>query len=166
MRTSLYRHFDEAGELLYVGVSLNHVARLGQHSKSASWFEQIASITIEHFMDRASAIEAEKVAIKSEAPRYNVVHVKETLDDRVHREKIEAILEPLSSKDRASLLALIRSAFGVSDPSCRSEVLAELNKVKNMSKGDLEISNPESVRRWAREGYDGLQTNGGSTDDH
>ena len=145
-----------------MGISLNHVARLGQHSKSASWFDEIASITVEHFDDREMALAAEKIAIHQEAPRYNIAHAKETHQDREHRRKIEAILEPLEPNDRAEVLRLVRDVFGVTDPTDRGEVLAELNKAKNMSKGDLEISNPESVRRWAREGYDGLQTGEGS----
>lgn len=37
-----------------------------------------------------------------------------------------------------------------------ADVTKELNKAKNMSPGDRTIDNPETVRRWAREGFDGI----------
>lgn len=35
MRTALYRHFDAAGALLYVGISLNSIQRTAQHKHGA-----------------------------------------------------------------------------------------------------------------------------------
>lgn len=37
------------------------------------------------------------------------------------------------------------------------DVMQKLNLSKHMSNDDLLITNPESVRRWAREGFDGLR---------
>lgn len=37
-----------------------------------------------------------------------------------------------------------------------ADLVTELNKSKNMGKGDKPINNPETVRRWTREGYPGL----------
>ena len=73
--TNLYRHFNEAGALLYVGISLSAVNRLSAHSQKAPWFSEIARIEIEKFDTREAAQAAEKQAIAREKPRYNVRHV-------------------------------------------------------------------------------------------
>lgn len=70
---SLYRHFDKDGNLLYVGVSINHLARLLQHRVNAHWFKDIATITVEHFETRKECMRAERVAIVTENPAHNLV---------------------------------------------------------------------------------------------
>lgn len=74
-RTALYRHFDAAGELLYVGISLNAVSRLAQHRIEANWFDEIARIDIEWHPTREAAESAERTAIQAEHPRHNIAHV-------------------------------------------------------------------------------------------
>jgi hypothetical protein len=70
-RTALYRHFDAAGSLLYVGISLSAVQRLGQHRNRAGWYSQIVRVSIEWLPDRATALAAEAFAIATEAPAHN-----------------------------------------------------------------------------------------------
>lgn len=70
--TDLYRHFDAAGNLLYVGISLNTVARLSQHKRNARWYEQIVRIDIERFRSRTEALAAEDRAIEVEKPLHNI----------------------------------------------------------------------------------------------
>lgn len=73
--TSLYRHYDEAGELLYVGISIDAIARFKQHADSRKdWVNSIASVKIQKFETRAEALAAEKLAILTENPKYNIVH--------------------------------------------------------------------------------------------
>lgn len=72
--TALYRHFDAAGNLLYVGISLNAVARLYQHSIGAKWFRDIARIEVEWHPSRSAAAAAEIAAIRSERPLHNTAH--------------------------------------------------------------------------------------------
>lgn len=69
---SLYRHFNKAGELLYIGVSCRILQRVKEHSKHSHWWLEIARIEIEHFKDRAEVLEAEREAIKNEKPKYNI----------------------------------------------------------------------------------------------
>lgn len=69
----LYRHFSEDGRLLYVGISLCTVVRLGDHSRDSEWFDQIRRIEIEKFCSRREAVIAEGKAISNEAPIYNLV---------------------------------------------------------------------------------------------
>lgn len=73
-RTELYRHYDEFGRLLYVGVSLSSVIRLWQHRENCEWSHLISTITIERYATRRDALEAEKTAIKKEQPYFNRVH--------------------------------------------------------------------------------------------
>jgi len=72
--TQLYRHFDEDGTLLYIGISLNTMSRLSQHKVASPWFEKVASVTIDHFDSRAEALKAEREAIQNENPPHNIHH--------------------------------------------------------------------------------------------
>ena len=68
----LYRHFDSNGILLYVGISLNSAYRQEQHRKNSAWFYSIARIEVERFASRDEASAAERAAIKSEFPLFNL----------------------------------------------------------------------------------------------
>lgn len=71
-RTSLYRHFDANGQLLYVGIAYDVMSRLRQHGKAdACWFWDVATIKVEHFDTRNDAIHAEATAIAKEKPQHN-----------------------------------------------------------------------------------------------
>lgn len=75
--TQLYRYFDKDGNLLYIGISSNAIARLGQHGRDKTWFNEIANITVEYISDRKSAYIAEANAIYNEKPKYNKTHKSE-----------------------------------------------------------------------------------------
>lgn len=72
MHTQLYRHFDESNSLLYVGISLSTFNRLSQHRDHSEWFKKVKNVTIEHFSTREEAMAAERTAIKSENPKFNI----------------------------------------------------------------------------------------------
>jgi hypothetical protein len=72
IRTALYRHFDERGTLLYVGISLCAIGRLAQHRARAEWFDRISEIRVEWFDSREEALAAEAAAIVAECPLHNV----------------------------------------------------------------------------------------------
>lgn len=71
-RTALYRHFDAAGALLYIGISASAVGRLQAHCAESPWAEQISRVEIEWFNTREDAELAEWKAIHAENPVYNV----------------------------------------------------------------------------------------------
>lgn len=71
--TALYRHFDRDGTLLYVGISLHAIYRLGQHQES-DWSRHIARVDIQTYTSRAAALEAERRAIRIEQPIFNKIH--------------------------------------------------------------------------------------------
>lgn len=71
---ALYRFFDQAGELLYVGISANPAGRWDQHRHDKPWWSEVATVGIQEFPSRPAVEDAERVAIRSERPRYNLTH--------------------------------------------------------------------------------------------
>lgn len=71
MRHAVYRVFGPGNELLYVGRSLDPVRRLRDHSVTATWFDQVRSVTVEWFDTFAMASRIEAAAILLEQPLFN-----------------------------------------------------------------------------------------------
>lgn len=69
----LYRHYHPNGDLLYVGISRDALGRQYQHNRSAPWRAEVYKIVVEPFETREAALEAERIAIKTEAPKYNTM---------------------------------------------------------------------------------------------
>lgn len=74
-KTSLYRYFSEADELLYVGIAINPATRLGQHKRDRD-ITEVRHIEIEWFDSRSEASAAEAWAIVRERPKWNKVGVR------------------------------------------------------------------------------------------
>ena len=72
--TDLYRLYDQAGRLLYIGISNNVHNRIRTHRVDKYWGPLIARISIEHHATRAGALAAEAHAISRERPHHNVMH--------------------------------------------------------------------------------------------
>jgi predicted GIY-YIG superfamily endonuclease len=70
----LYRVYDAQGALLYIGITMNPGSRFAQHSEDKPWWTDVADIRVEHYGSREEVLAAERDAIKSEHPRFNVVH--------------------------------------------------------------------------------------------
>ena len=72
----LYRIYDEADELLYVGISYSALVRITQHRDSQPWWTKVANVTVERLgvMTRSEAQVLERQVILAEAPLHNVVH--------------------------------------------------------------------------------------------
>jgi hypothetical protein len=88
----LYRHFDETSQLLYVGVSLSAAQRLAQHRDHAHWFERITRVEMQNFDSRDQALAAERMAIQTENPLFNIQH--STLPKAEKIEKLEKPRKP------------------------------------------------------------------------
>ena len=72
----VYRYFDEAGALLYVGVTNDPVTRENMHRKCARswrWFQHAARRTLEWHESRSEAEASESRAISEERPAWNKV---------------------------------------------------------------------------------------------
>jgi hypothetical protein len=72
VETSLYRHFDQDGTLLYVGIAIDPIKRLYSHSSVSHWYDQIETVKIKRYPSRYTALAAEVEAIRTEKPLYNV----------------------------------------------------------------------------------------------
>lgn len=72
--TSLYRHYDAAGCLLYIGISLSAFTRFAQHKHGSVWSANVTRMEIEHYASREAALRAERRAIQVEQPVWNVQH--------------------------------------------------------------------------------------------
>lgn len=98
---SVYRCFDHDGALLYVGVSVNAIQRIGQHqSEKKPWFHEVARVEIEHFESRLLAAEAEVAAIQNERPAYNIKDA-----DPVRRAQLQEEREARDARFREELAA-------------------------------------------------------------
>lgn len=73
-RTALYRHFDDQGRLLYVGISKHPTQRLSEHERASDWAPLISRIEIEWHDTRGDAETAEVHAIRHERPKFNRAH--------------------------------------------------------------------------------------------
>lgn len=79
-RTSLYRFYDSSNVLLYVGITNSLPTRFGRHDREKHWYPEVAYVKIQHFPDREAALEAERLAIIAERPRFNVQHNNKARD--------------------------------------------------------------------------------------
>ncbi len=67
----VYRHFDEKGELLYIGVTKNIDRRNSEHKWLSDWFFKVKNITVQEYDCLYEAQKAEALAIASENPIVN-----------------------------------------------------------------------------------------------
>lgn len=81
-QTWLYRMFNDDGELLYIGITKNRYQRWRDHEKSKPWISEATTWKWEVIDPQADPLEVEKRAIKSERPRYNVIHNKPQFTQR------------------------------------------------------------------------------------
>ena len=74
MTTTLYRAYDSADRLLYVGISDDPWGRLAQHGGGAGsgWTRHAVKLTFETYVDRETASAAELSAIRNDDPVWNM----------------------------------------------------------------------------------------------
>jgi predicted GIY-YIG superfamily endonuclease len=71
---SLYRFYNAAGKLLYIGITNSPKARFADHRKKKSWWPEVAVREICHYPTRTAVLVAEQAAIKAERPVHNVIY--------------------------------------------------------------------------------------------
>jgi len=69
--TAVYRIFDAAGQLLYVGLTADPDQRFRTHSRMTPWWSEVAATELHWFATHMAAWDSEKRAIDEEGPRYN-----------------------------------------------------------------------------------------------
>jgi predicted GIY-YIG superfamily endonuclease len=67
----LYRHYDQDGKLLYVGVTDDPARRLQEHLRDSRWRGKIASVSVQRCTSQQEAVAAERSAILNEYPIWN-----------------------------------------------------------------------------------------------
>lgn len=72
-RTALYRLYDEAGELLYVGITNDPETRRTYHARQKAWWPDVCRWTVEWRATRDEAEAAEAEVIGRENPRWNTI---------------------------------------------------------------------------------------------
>lgn len=72
--TAVYRFYDSAGSLLYVGITVRTDVRFEQHRQRKDWWPQVATREITWYPDRYAAEAEEFRAITQERPLHNVRH--------------------------------------------------------------------------------------------
>ena len=130
MKTQLYRHFDADRKLLYVGISLSTFARLSQHKDHSPWFEKVATVSIEHFETREGAMAAERKAIKTESPQFNIA-MKKTLAE-IQKEEKEFFAESRRALEESAKLVDRYVDYRI------AYQLDEIRLMLNMTKGEIE----------------------------
>lgn len=70
----VYRAYDKAGQLLYIGSTKNWERRQGQHRSKTWWWPAVKRVDVETHPTVAEAREAEALAIAAEHPRMNIAH--------------------------------------------------------------------------------------------
>ena len=96
--TALYRWWDADDMLLYVGISDRLRNRTGSHVEGSSWMDFAARSAVERNPTRLDALDAERSAIETEHPLFNVQY-----NDAPEARK--RLVEYLIAHDRLDLLA-------------------------------------------------------------
>jgi predicted GIY-YIG superfamily endonuclease len=81
--TTLYRIFNKAGELIYIGITNNISKRLVHHASMSLWWPLKDRVETQEFVSRRAAEAAERAAIRAEVPTYNRCSV--AVDERKQR---------------------------------------------------------------------------------
>lgn len=145
--TQLYRHFNDGGELLYVGISLSAINRLGQHADHATWFKTISKVTIENFATRNEALDAERNAIHKENPKHNIKHKKEA-----ERLAMEALATDRLAKAKSDLIkryVAFRPLYSIQDlaQALSLSTAAVRKEIGSGSIGHVKITSPRGKER-------------------
>ncbi|MEU0818899.1 GIY-YIG nuclease family protein [Streptomyces mirabilis] len=70
-RTALYRLYDAAGRLLYVGITDNPERRWRQHARDKAWWSDVEDRSCEWFDTRGQAERHEREVVQNESPLHN-----------------------------------------------------------------------------------------------
>jgi predicted GIY-YIG superfamily endonuclease len=74
-RTALYRLYDAAGHLLYIGITTDQKTRFASHATYKSWWKQVARDDVTWLQGTwQEALATEAAAIRVEKPKFNGKH--------------------------------------------------------------------------------------------
>ena len=70
----VYRAFDAADRLLYIGCTVNFEQRRRTHEQRSPWAHRVDRWDVERFDTQAPALLGEEAAIKAEHPEFNAMY--------------------------------------------------------------------------------------------
>lgn len=105
----LYRMHGHDGDLLYVGITCRPPSRFKNHRNTKDWWSEVATIGVTTLASRDELLAMERQAIRTEAPRYNVMHNRR-LTPRALPADDPTELPPAESDDSARLLTIQQTA--------------------------------------------------------
>lgn len=98
--TSVYRYFDQRGQLIYIGITNRGTTRNGEHYRSKDWWPFVSKQTVEHFPDREAAHAREVELIERFAPPFNTQHNRDAAMLRAAYFEFEARRDDLPTADQ------------------------------------------------------------------
>lgn len=107
----LYRHYDNADVLLYVGSTISFETRNAAHKMGSAWWRLVKYSKCEYYADAASLYDAETKAIKSENPRFNLFHTPQYKERLSRRKKIVPTISCIKCTKLGLLRGLCRSHY-------------------------------------------------------
>lgn len=122
--TALYRFYDAADRLLYVGITGDPADRWARHAAEKPWWPDVARHSVEWLPSREVALAAEAAAIVAEGPLHNVAGTprQRAATTAFHGEHHESSGHPALAAVRQALRALER----IEDPEERALVTTAL----------------------------------------
>lgn len=75
--SAVYRIYNTAGDLIYVGMSYDPDVRVRVQRREKVWGHEISRHEVDWHPNRAASQRAEEQLIKERQPRYNVTHTPE-----------------------------------------------------------------------------------------
>ena len=109
-KTSVYRYYDDAGALLYVGITNLGLRRNSEHNLSKEWWPFVASQKVDHYDTRKEALRREAHLIRLCHPPFNVVHNQIYKRVRAAYLAMRAVGTPVRRQNTPPIRALFQRA--------------------------------------------------------
>lgn len=143
----LYRLFNDAGDLLYVGITCDLGARFAEHKRHQPWWDEKAHYTVETATTRADVLYLEARAILTEHPRYNRDIPSLARFDVLRGRATIAEAEGLTAEERIEILEYqLRQAKTGVDSQYRTRVTAQAAQLMEYEQIIAELQAHNSVR--------------------
>ena len=119
-RHALYRFYDAREELLYVGITDEPWRRWREHVRTKPWYPRVKHQAITWYEDKAAAEAAEREAIRSECPRFNIAGAVRPVAEGAEPELTESVVRDRRRRTLIILLLCTDWAFLPSIPGMPS----------------------------------------------
>lgn len=151
--TALYRWYDDADRLLYVGITGSLVERTAGHGSTDTWWRQVSLCRVEWFDSVAEAAAAERDAITAENPVRNRMRPRSRsghLGRRTNRSPLEFRLIQLILREPLPTYIQRQRDKGETYDGIAAGLSAFLSDERRAAglEGGMSVSG-EVIRRWS-----------------